>query len=80
MLIRRGNIGADAQVIFVEDHAVLVIEGEVNLLPRAEVDIARQQDFHVVVAVALSKQIGVVAKALNHFTVKGQYRPAAGVG
>ena len=53
--IRRGDVGANPQVVFVEHHAVAIVEGNADFLPGAKVNVAWQQNFDVIVAVALAK-------------------------
>ncbi len=62
MLIRRGNICADAQAIFVKDHAVLVIEGEVNLLPWAEMNVPRSAFSR---AVSMAARLAALASSIE---------------
>ncbi len=59
MRVRRRDVGADAQIVLIKDHAEALIEGQINLLPRAEMDVAGQQNLDVIVAVALAKQVGI---------------------
>ena len=73
MSVRRGDVGANPQVIFVEDHAVAIVERDADFLPGTEMNVAGQQNFDVIVAVALAEQIGVVTQSLHDFTLKLNY-------
>ena len=73
MSIRSRDVGADAQIVLIKHHAEAVVEGQINLLPRAEMDVAGQQNLDVIVAVALAEQIGIVAQTLHLFTLKLHY-------
>jgi hypothetical protein len=45
--VRSGNIGADAQVIFIKDHAEAIVEGDVDFLPRPGASARRLNPFAV---------------------------------
>lgn len=68
--LRHFNIRTDACALGIKYHAVMRMERRTQRLVRAEMHITRQQHFEAVVAVALTKQIGVVAESLNHLTVE----------
>lgn len=70
MRVWRRDIGADAQIVLIKHHAEAVIEGQINLLPRAEMDVAGQQNLDVIVTIALAEQVGIVAQTFHHFTLK----------
>ena len=59
MGIRRSDVSANPLVVFVEDHAVAIVKRDTNLLPWTEMNVAGQQNFDVIVAVALAEQIGL---------------------
>ncbi len=80
MRIRRRDISADTQVILIKYHAEALIEGQIYFLPRAEMDVAGQQDLDVIVAVALAEQIGIVTQTLHHFTLKLHHGTGSDVG
>ena len=77
MRVRRRDVGADAQIVLIKDHAEALIEGQINLLPRAEMDVAGQQNLDVIVAVALAKQVGIVTQTFHHFTLKLHHRTSS---
>ena len=73
MGVRGSDVSANPLVVFVKDHAVAIVKRDPYLLPWTEMNVAGQQNFDVIVAVALAEQIGVVTQSLHDFTLKLNY-------